>query len=631
MTNIGLVLLVLLAAAGAGLACLRALDALPDAEDDWLLAGAAAGIGIAGTVALGLAALGALRPLPLAAAGLVALTVGRRDLARALGAVDLGRARSAWPFLLVCAVVLAAELVAVAAPPVGGDQTKYQLAYPRLYAAAGGLVATPWCIWGQMQFLQNFVFAIGFALSGDVLSRLLNASFGVFAALALARLARRHFGSEAGPPAAAVFFTLPITWSMMTRAGADMPVVFYAALAVDALLDWAGTGRAAAARRAGLMAGFAGGCKVLGLLVPGLIGLALIGLLLRRTMPVRRAAATVASFGLVALLAASPCYVRTTIDTGNPIYPFGYGLFGGRHWSAAAEEYLADYYRAYQTTYATRRGGEPYVGFAVTRFPWDLTMHPESFENAARASLDVSPFALAFAPALVLIRRRRPKVLAVAAIGFAYAAIIATGAWAHPRYVLPGVALVLAATVPAASMLLGRRLAAAVVAITIAGNLMLIGRYLGTLWPDQARVAVGRLAPDKFLRRYSPRYAFWERANGAVPPTGRVLVLEKIPHPYYIERPFVLASYLEQNVIDYRAIHSAGAFAEAARGLGVTHVAVDVSAFTAAGDPFEATVGRLWRAFVTGECDPVLRQGEYGLYALRAGRAAAPAAERADG
>ena len=54
---------------------------------------------------------------------------------------------------------------------------------------------------------------------------------------------------------------------------------------------------------------------------------------------------------------------------------------------------------------------------------------------------------------------------------------------------------------------------------------------------------------------------------------------------------------------------------------------VDVSAFTVAGDPFEAAVGRLWRAFVTGECDPVLRQGEYGLYTLRI----APAAERADG
>src|SRR3989441_7156086 len=214
MTDIGLVLLVLLAAAGAGLACLRALEALPDAEDDWLLAGAAAGIGIAGTVALGLAALGVLRPLPLAAAGLVALTVGRRDLARALGAVDLRRARSAWPFLLVCAVVLAAELVAVAAPPVGGDQTKYQLAYPRLYAAAGRLVATPWSFWGQMQFLQNFVYAIGFALRGDVLARMLGGTTGVLATLALAALARRHLAHEAGAVVGTLFFTLPITWSL---------------------------------------------------------------------------------------------------------------------------------------------------------------------------------------------------------------------------------------------------------------------------------------------------------------------------------------------------------------------------------------------------------------------------------
>src|SRR2546430_16728990 len=240
---------------------------------------------------------------------------------------------------------------------------------------------------------------------------------------------------------------------------------------------------------------------------------------------------------------------------------------------------------------------------------------------------DVSPFTLAFVPALLLVRRRRAKALAVAGIGFAYAAIVSTGAWAHPRYVLPGIALMLAAAVPAASTLLGRRLAAAVVALTIAGNLTLIGRYLGTLWPDQLRVAAGRLAPEEFLRRYSPRYAFWERANVAVPPAGRVLVLEKIPHPYYIERSFVLGSYLEQGLIDYRAIESTAALADAARNLGVSHVAVDLSSLSAAGDPFAASVGRLWRGFITAECDPVLREGEYGLYVLHAARAAVPGGE----
>jgi len=531
----------------------------------------------------------------------------------------------------VCGVLLLAESLAMVAPPVGGDQTKYQLAYPRLYAAAGGLVPTPWSFWGQMQFLQNFVFAIGFALSGGALARFLNGAFGVLTGIALGTLARRHLGAECGPAAGALFFTLPITWSMMTHAGSDLPVVLYAALATAALFDWRASGRAADVRRAGLMAGLAGASKVMGLLVPALLGLALAGLLLRRTVPPGRAAALVIGFGLPALLAASPCYVRNAVDTGNPIYPFGYRLLGGRHWSPAAGEYLADYYRQYQSIYAARRDGEPYAGLAVARFPWDLTMHPDSFENAARATLDVSPFMLAFVPALLLVRRRRAQALAVAGIGFAYAAIVSTGAWAHPRYVLPGIALVLAAAVPAASTLLGRRLAAAVVALTIAGNLTLIGRYLGTLWPDQLRVAVGRLAPEEFLRRYSPRYAFWERANVAVPPAGRVLVLEKIPHPYYIERPFVLASYLEQGLIDYRTIDSAAALADTARGLGVSHVAVDLSAFAAAGDPFEAAVGRLWQAFISGECEPVLREGEYGLYALRAARASAPPGEQLDG
>jgi len=631
MIDLGLLVLVLTAAAAGGLLCLRVVGALPADEADWLVAGVAAGFGVAATASLGLAALDALRPVPIACVGVVVVALGRRILVRALRAVDGRRLGAAWPLLLVCAAVLAAEAIAMVAPPVGGDQTKYQLAYPRLYAAAGGLVPTPWSFWGQMQFLQNFLFAIGFALSDGALARYLNGAFGVLTALALGALTRRHLGEESGPAAAALFFTLPITWSMMTHAGSDMPVVLYGCLALGALLDWTETGRSADVRRAGLMAGLAGASKVMGLLVPALTGGALLVLLLRRALPLRRAAALVAGFAVVAVLAATPCYVRNAVDTGNPIYPFGFQVFGGRHWSAAASEYLADYYRQYQSTYATRRDGEPYAGLAVVRFPWDLTMHPESFENAARATLDVSPFMLAFAPALLLVRRRRPKVLAAAGLGFAYAAIISTGAWAHPRYVLPGVALLLAATVPAAPLLLGRRLAAVVVALTIAGNLALVSRYLGTMWPDQLRVAVGRLAPGDFLRRYSPRYAFWERANVAVPPAGRVLVLEKIPHPYYIERSFVLGSYLEQGLIDYRAIESTAALADAARNLGVSHVAVDLSSLSAAGDPFEASVGRLWRGFIAAECDPVLREGEYGLYVLHAARAAARGAERLDG
>jgi hypothetical protein len=335
------------------------------------------------------------------------------------------------------------------------------------------------------------------------------------------------------------------------------------------------------------------------------------------------------TFGVFVMLFASPCYLRNAVDTGNPIYPFGYGIFGGRHWSAAASEYLDEYYLQYQTVHAARRDGAPYAGLAVARFPWDLTMHPDSFENAARQGLDIGPFALAFAPALLLMRRRRGAALGTAEIGIAYAGIIAALAWAHPRYVVPGVALLLVASIPAARRLLGRRIFLAVMVLTIGGNLVLTSRLLRPIWIDQVRVAVGRLEPAEFLRRHSARFSFWERANAVVEPAGLVMVLEKIPQPYYIDRPFVLASYLEQGLIDYRMVHSPDALAAVARSEGVTHIAIDMQALDAAGDPFEATVARLWRSFIAGSCDPILRQDGYALYTLRP--ATAIAAGHTDG
>ena len=626
-----LLVIVLAASVAIGLVVLRLLDATPAGAGDRLLAGVATGLGILGILGLALAAAGVLRPWPLAVAGVVALAIGGRELGGTLSALRFDGLRRIAPYLVVCGIVLAGELVAMIAPPVGGDQTKYQLVYPRMYAAAGSLVSTPWSFWGQMQFLENFVFAAGYALHGDVLARFLSGITGVFAAIALGRLVEVHLKPGLGAAAGTIFFTLPITWSLMTRAGSDLPVVLYGALAVSALLEWQESAAPGALRRAAILAGFAGGSKVMGLLVPALVGIGVLVVFVRRAWTVGAATMAALTFGALVIVAASPWYLRNAADTGNPVYPFGYGIFGGTHWSKSAGEYLSDYYRQYQTTWAERRESAAYAGLDVARFPWDLTMHPESFENGAKKGLDVGPFALAFAPALLLVRRRRAAVVTVAAIGVGYAGIIAGGAWAHPRYVLPGVALVIAAAMPGARALLGRRLVLVTIVLTITGNLAVTSRMLSPMWRDQVRVATGRMSRVKFLRRNESRYVFWEHANETVPQAGRILVLEKIPHPYYVERPYVLASYLEQGLIDYRAIDSPQALAATAHGLGITHVAVDTTGLQAARDPFEAEVGRLWRAFLTSECDFVLRRGGYALYTLHEATAVAGTQGQAHG
>ena len=263
MIDLVLLAVVLAASGAAGLLALRTAGALPRRPDEHLLAGVATGLGIASGLTLGLSAAHLLRPLPFAVAAALALAAGGADLGRALRAVRLPRGWFAWALVGVCAVVLVAEAPTWFAPPVGGDQTKYQLAYPRLFALAGGLVPTPWCFWGSQQWLQNFLFTLAYAVRGEDLARCLNAVSGVLSALALATLARRHLDRRLGVVAGALFFTMPMTWSQMTRAGADMSVVLYGALAVAAWLDWAYGARPADLRRTAVYAGLAGASKMM--------------------------------------------------------------------------------------------------------------------------------------------------------------------------------------------------------------------------------------------------------------------------------------------------------------------------------------------------------------------------------
>jgi 4-amino-4-deoxy-L-arabinose transferase-like glycosyltransferase len=612
-------LLVMLAASGAaGMVALRTADALPRRPDEHLLAAMATGLGIASVLALGLAAAHALRPLPFAMSAALALAAGGVDLVHALRAVRRPRGTTAWLLLAVCAVLLVAEAPTWFAPPVGGDQTKYQLAYPRLFALAGGLVPTPWCFWGSQQWLQNFLFVLAYTVRGEDLARLVNAASGVLAALSLATLARRHLDRRLGVVAGALFFTMPMTWSQMTRSGADMSVVAYGALAVAAFLDWAYGQRGADLRRTAIYAGLAGASKMMGLLVPALVGIGILAMLARRQLSLSHAGRVAVVYGIMTLAILSPWYVRNAVETGDPMHPFGYAAFHGRNWSGEAAAYLDTYYDQYRAREAGERGGKPYRGLEVAWFPWDLTMHPGSFENGPRQGQDVSPFALAFLPGLLLVRRRRRAAFTIAAIGIAYGAIIAVGAWAHPRYVLPGAALALVAAVAGSPALAGRRLLPWVVGLTVLGNVALTTRLLRPMWPDQVRVALGRLAPSTFLARYSERWVFWHEANRAVPATGRVAVLEKIPHPYYIDRPFVLLSYLEQGLVDFRSTDTPDAVLRRMRELGATHIAVHTEGLSAAADPFEQSVTTLWRDVVTRLGSPVLSAGGYALYTMPA-------------
>ncbi len=623
---------------GVGRRCVRAVPFAHGLEEAVFALGF--GFGLLAYVTLALGEAGVLRAPVLWGALAVAGWLGRREsasgMARAFRGVRdfvTGGPIGERAAVGLGVLLLAAECLLAMAPVVGGDQTKYQLVYPRLFAEAGALVPTPWSFWGYMQYLVNMLFTAAFVLRGDVLARFVNVAFGVLATGAVFSLGRRCFGRAVGVWAAVLFFTMPFTATLMVRAWVEFALALYVIGAVIGVLAWRETGVRSWLALAAVMGGFAAGTKLMGVLAPALLGVVVLGTALTRG-GWRQAARTTVGFGLVAMVVASPCYLRNAAATGNPIFPFGYGVFGGSNWSAEAARGLDDYYAAYRATHAKKRGAGAYGSWHETlRFPWDATMAPYAFENVGRFAYDVGPFLLAFLPGVVLLRRD-PRALILAGVGLTYGAIVVFGMWAHPRYIHPTLPLLLVVAVRAVMTLAVTPATRLAVIAVLTGTAILQGvtafRVIAPLVPDSFQVATGQMSEDAYLRRYERRYSLWDLVNREVPPTGNVLILAMIPHPYHIIRPFTLASPLEQGAIDYRQLATVDELTAALAPFGVTHVVREPEEEKAAANPIGERVIRLWDELIA-RAEKVGDSPGGALYRLRPvvagdGRAAGPAA-----
>jgi hypothetical protein len=125
---------------------------------------------------------------------------------------------------------------------------------------------------------------------------------------------------------------IPSLCTLISWACADMALVFYAISSLYSLTQYRITKVTSWLNIAAIMAGFAMGIKYTSFVVP-----LSCGLLLLLNRPLLKAIYSAAQFSVVALIVASPWYIRNAIFMGNPFYPF---VFGGRYW----DSFLAHWY-----------------------------------------------------------------------------------------------------------------------------------------------------------------------------------------------------------------------------------------------------------------------------------------------
>jgi hypothetical protein len=340
------------------------------------------GVGASGLASLTLIAgrLGGLAPWPVRAA-LGALIVAElvrtgNELRRrlALGgttdpaerSVDTGwRVVPRIGFVLIAAPFFLTMLLGSMLPAIDFDVIEYHLEGPKEYYQAGRIAFLPYNVYTSMPFGVEMLHLLGMEVlddwwTGAMVGQLLVALHAPAATVLIVRAARLWGSPRAAWVAGIVYLTTPWVYRIATIPYVEGPLCYYHAALIWALamttparapsakaaqpVDLGELGRkpgdaglghpsSGMAVLTGLLAGGAMSCKY-----PALVSAVLpFGAWTMIASARQRSASTVLRFALGWAAIMSPWLIKNVVDTGNPVYPLAYRVFGARHWSPALD------------------------------------------------------------------------------------------------------------------------------------------------------------------------------------------------------------------------------------------------------------------------------------------------------
>ncbi|MBC7288999.1 MAG: glycosyltransferase family 39 protein, partial [Armatimonadetes bacterium] len=376
-----------------------------------------------GVLALGLT--GHLSPLPMAVLVCGAAVAGIRcigplfavtfaGLGRGAAALRGSRFRVLYGVVLACAAI---TFLAALGPSDGRDWDglSEHLAQAKTYLRHHRVEPLWWDHHSHFPAAVVMLYCLGMAFGGQGAAKLFHWGFGVLSLLALWRFSRRHLRTASGGPGAWVLATTPLFGWLATVGYVDLAAVFYSIMACDGVLAWLSERRREDFLQAAVMAGCGMTAKAQGLFTFGVLLIFMGSFVLRQKCRVRELLA----FSAIALAIAAPWYIKSWVVTGNPVYPFAYGIFGGKHWSSEQARHYAYHHASFgygklppedewqKWPLWKKRLGGPRHPLMMLLAPVTLTLFPEYWEPrhprlAAALMLSIGPMYLALAPLLLL-------------------------------------------------------------------------------------------------------------------------------------------------------------------------------------------------------------------------------------
>ncbi len=600
------------------------------------LLGFAIGLGLLAYGILLLGLLGGLYPLAgwllVAALGLLggrSQGVMARELREAL-ANGVRLPPWGWAVAALFALLAAIPLIGVWTPPTltrEWDSLSYHLADPKIYWQAHRIVPLPWESHSNFAFTAEMWYLFGLMEGGVPLAKLFHFACGVGACLAIYAFGRRHLSPTVGLLAALLFASTPLVLWEAGTAYADLAPTFFGTLALLAVANgiaernerWLWVG----AVLMGLtLSTKATSLTTLALLTAGLLFWRL-RVLKQKPFPAVR---TLAVWCLLALAIGSPWYVKSAVNTGNPVYPFFYKIFGGRGFNSA----LAGRYDASNANFGVAmdsKGSDAKMVRTPSQavlLPWNFTMyllpgHPvpnpafRPFNDFQWEMNTLSPVLLAalFLPAFGL---RAPSMIKALGLYALLSLLLWFATMQYVRYLLPllPVLCLLAAWVGARAW--AERWRAGYALAGLAACSLVFSLYTGAMLAAQeAPVVFGQQSQSDYITHNFAAYPAMQFVNTQLP-LGTKVVFYGNPLGFYCDKPYLWGDAQHSTVIPYDQIHSAGDLRAQLLRLGVTHILINRRYFV----PDPSAPDAPWVYALTAQLGPPIFEARgAAVYALK--------------
>lgn len=566
--------------------------------EDRLVPGAILGVGLLSLVVLGFGQLGILNRITLGACLAVMGVAGLLLAIRGLQTLDTSTPRGTrwrWLWLAACPF-LALTIAASALPPgmlwaeegFGYDVLEYHLAVPKEFLAAGRISFLPHNTYSNFPLNAEMLWLGAMVLRGADIEA---ASLAGLVNVALAALftaaawwAARPFGARAGIVGGVLAATAPWLGYLAGIAYVEPGMLALGMAALGAAIrSWPPAGipagpqgdepaavlpamRVRWALLAGVLAGLCWGFKyTAGPLIVLPVGL----LIVLAAGPGRQRLIAGAAYAGACLALFSPWMIRNQVNTGNPVFPLAWSVFGAdpQAWDASLEE---RWDKAHGAEGSGAQGASP-VALALARSFFEDRMGP-------------AVVVLAFAGA---IRKRDRFTLALLGLLAVQFAIWAGATHLFARFaavmLLPLCILAARAAAPPFSR------AAAVVAAVLAMGAAVNVYALGGLYYHHTRIGGEAIQAfdqtDLFVKGQLSGIEYLGAIN-ALPEGSRVLLVGEA-RTFYLRRPCTYATVFNRHPLEAHARReSPGEVLGWLARSGYTHVLVHWG-----------EVDRLWRTY----------------------------------